>query len=62
MKRLVTTVTLTTLLVALVLIGLSDSHTTLADTSVPNAEKAATGVNSSATIVITVTMYTVVNE
>ena len=65
MKRLVTIVTIAVLLVGLVLLGLSDTRITIADTSVPNNE-VTSGVskasNSSASATITITMYAVDDE
>jgi hypothetical protein len=60
-KRLVTVVTLATLLVRSVVLSLSDKDISIADTSIPNDEVASSvskASNSSASATITVTMYT----
>ena len=61
MKRLVTVVTLVILLVVSVLLGLSDTDISVADTSIPNNEVAGSvsrSSNSSASATIVITMYT----
>jgi len=64
-KRLVTVVTLAILLVGLVLLGLSDTDISIADTSTPNNE-VISGVsktsNSSASATITITMTGILDE
>ena len=62
MKRLVTVVTLAILLVGLVLLGLSDTDISVADTVVPNNEATSSIGNSSASATITITMTGVLNE
>ena len=57
--RLLFPVTLTILLVGLILLGLGDTDITVTDTSVPDNEVASVAgkaSNSSASVVITVTM------
>jgi len=64
-KRLVIIVTLAILLAALVLLGSSDTDISVADTSVPSSEVASNMAkkgNSSASAVITITMYAVADE
>lgn len=61
MKRLVTVMILSVLLVAIVLFGSSDKDISVADTSIPSNEiiSIATNTsNSSASASITITMYT----
>lgn len=58
MKRLVTVVTIAILLVALVLLGISDTRISVADISIPNNEATSSvskASNASATITITMT-------
>ena len=63
MKRLVTVVTLAFLLVGSVLLGLSDTGISIADTTVPNDDVASTEANNaSATATITITMYAVADD
>lgn len=62
MKRLVIVVTFAILLVGLVVLSSGDKDISIAGASVPNAEIVDTGVNSSAGVVITVTMYPVASE
>ena len=65
MKRLVIVVTLAILLVGLVLLSLNDTDISVADTSVPDNEvisSVSKANNSSASGVITITMYTVADE
>ena len=65
MKRLVIVVTLTILLVGLVLLGLSDTDISIADTSVPNDEVVSSvskASNPSAIATITITMTGALNE
>ena len=65
MKRLLTIVTLAILLVGLVLLGLSDTAISIGDTSIPDNEVASRiskASNSSASAIITITMYAVANE
>ena len=65
MKRLVTIITLTILLVGAILLGLSDTDISFADTSTPNNEVASSlskASNSSASASITITMYAVADE
>jgi hypothetical protein len=58
LKKLVTVVTIAILLVGLVLIGLSDTDFSSADTSIPNNEVARSVSNNySASATITITMY-----
>jgi len=64
-KRLVTIVTIAILLVGLVLLGLSDTDISVADTSAPYNEVASSvskASNSSARATITITMYAVADE
>jgi len=59
-KRLVTVVTLAILLVGLVLLGLSDTRISIADTSIPEnygTSSITKASNSSASATITITMY-----
>ena len=65
MKRLVTVVTIAILLIGLVLLGLSDTRISIADTSIPDNEVTSSVSkvgNSSASATITITMYTVADE
>ena len=62
MKRLVTVVTLTILLVGLILLGLTDKDISVADTNVPNNEATSSvskAGNASASATITITLYAV---
>jgi hypothetical protein len=64
-KRLVTLVTLAILLIGFVLVGLSDTRISIADTSIPDNEVASSVSkvgNSSASATITITMYTVADD
>lgn len=65
MKRLFSLVTLAIMLVGVVLLGLSDTSISIADTGVPD-NKATSSIskasNSSASATITITMYTGDNE
>ncbi len=65
MKRPVTIVILTILLVGLVLLGLNDTGISVADTGAPNNEvpsSASKAGNSSASATITITMTGVLDE
>ena len=65
MKRLVTIVAPAILLIGLLLLGLSDTATSIADTSVPENEGTSNVTkarNSSATATITITMTGVLNQ
>ncbi|MCK4387694.1 MAG: hypothetical protein KAW00_02880 [Dehalococcoidia bacterium] len=65
MKRPFLLVTLAIILAGLVLFGLSDTLTSIADTGVPNGEATSSvskASNSSASATITITMYAVANE
>lgn len=63
MKRLVTVVTIATLLIGLVLSGLSDTAISIGDTSIPDNEAASSvSSNFSATATITITMTGVLDE
>ena len=65
MTKLVISVTLEVLLLGLILFGLSDTVISIADTSVPDNEVTSTVSkvgNSSASAVITITMYTLPDE
>ena len=65
MKRLVTIVALAVLVVGLVLLGLSDTRTAIADTSIPDNEVTSSiskAGNSSASATIVITMYDVADE
>ena len=65
MKRLVTVVTPATLLVESILLGLSDTDTSVADTSIPNNEVISSvgkTSNFSTTATITITMTGVLDE
>lgn len=65
MKRLVTVVTLVILLLGLVLLGSGDTYISVADTSVYDIDTTIgqpEASNSSASCVITITMYAVANE
>lgn len=65
MKKLVTVATPAILLVGLVILGIRDTHTVIADTSVPNDEVASNidrANDSSASATITITMYTADDE
>jgi len=64
-KRLVTIATLAILLVASIIIGLSDKNVSVADTSVPNNDVASSvskASNSSASATITITMMGVSDD
>jgi hypothetical protein len=64
-KSLVTVVAPAILLVGLVLLGLSDTRISIADTSVPNNEVTGTiskAGNSSASATIMITMHAVADE
>jgi len=64
-KRLVTIVAPAILLIGLVLLGLSDTSISIADTSIPenNGTSSVTKAsNSSASATITITMYAVADE
>jgi len=63
--RLVISVTLIVLLLGLILVGLSDTAVSIADTGVPDSEATSSigkASNSSASGVITITMYAVADE
>ncbi len=65
MKRLVTVVTLAVLLIGLVLLGSSDTDTSVANTSIPDNEVARSismASNSSAGATITLTMTGALKE
>ena len=65
MKTLVTIVAIAILLIGLVLLGLSDTRISIADTTVPNnalASRISEASNSSARATITIMMYTLPNE
>ena len=65
MKRLVTVVTPAILLVGSVLLGLSDTVISIADTSIPNNEITTSQTqasNSTASATITITMTGILNE
>lgn len=63
MKRLVTVVTLAIILVGLLLLGLNDTKTSIADTGIPTNEVASSEANNaSATATITITMTGAPNE
>ena len=64
MKRSFLLATLAIILAGLVLFGLNDTSTSVADTGVPNSEETSSvskAGNSSASATITITMYTVPN-
>ena len=63
MKRLVTVVTLGILMIRLILLGLSDTDISVADTNILDNEVASSGIsNASATGTITITMTGMLNE
>ena len=65
LKSLVTVVKLAILLVGSVLLGLSDTDISIADTSIPQNDGTSTvakASNSSASATITITMYAVADE
>ena len=65
MKRLVTVVILEILLIWLVLLGISDTRISIADTGVSDNEIAGSvskASNSSASATITITMYAVADD
>jgi len=63
LKRLDTVVILAILLIGFVLLGLSDTDISAADTSIPSNElSGSVSSNSSATATITITMYIVADE
>ena len=65
MKRLLTIATLAILLGGLVLLGISDTRITIADTGIPDNDVTSSiskANNSSASATITITMYTVADE
>ena len=65
MKRLVTIVTLAVLLAGLVLLGLSDTRISIADTSIPDnavISSVSKASNSSASATITITMTGILSE
>jgi hypothetical protein len=65
MKKPFLLAALAILLAGLILLGLSDTSTSIADTGVPNNEVARSiseASNSSAGTTITITMYAVVDE
>jgi len=64
-KRLVTIVAPVILIVGLVLLGLSDTHIAIADTSIPDNEvttSVSKASNSSASATIMITMYALPHE
>jgi len=62
MRRPFVLVTLVILLAGLIIFGLSDTSISIADTGTSNNEVTSTTSNSSASALITITMYTLDDE